>query len=156
MLMAQRCVEIARKRGEAKKPLNRVYRMLSDQELYLEAYAKLYSNPGAMTSGVDSEDTVDGMSLTKIDRIIERLQQGTSTWKPVRRVYIQKANGKRRPLGIPGWSDKLLQEVIRMIVEAYYEPQFRESSHGFRPERGCQTILADIQRRWTGVKWFIE
>lgn len=86
MLMAQRCVEIARKRGEAKKPRNRVYRMLSDQALYLEASAKLYANPGAMTSGVDSEDPVDGMSLRKIDRIIERLQQGNSTWKPVRRV----------------------------------------------------------------------
>ena len=98
-----------------------------------------------------------GMSLSRIDAIMENVKRRTHRWKPVRRTYILKRDGKqRRPLGMPGWDDKLLQEVIRMVLEAYYEPQFRDSSHGFRPNRGCHTILSAIQTKWTGVRWFIE
>lgn len=119
------------------------------------AYAKLYANKGALTPGTDLKDTVDGMSLKKIDAIIEKLQEKTYQWKPTRRTYIPKKDGKLRPLGMPGWEDKLLQEVIRMILEAYYEPQFRECSHGFRPQRGCHTAL-DTIAKWKGTRWFIE
>ncbi len=131
--------------------------MLKCKELYLQAYGKLYANQGALTPGTDPEDTVDGMSLKRIDAIIERLDKGCYEWKPSRRTYIgKKRSHKKRPLGMPTWSDKLLQEVMRMILEAYYEPQFRGSSHGFRPNRGCHTALKDINRTWTGTKWFIE
>ncbi|MFX3645661.1 reverse transcriptase/maturase family protein, partial [Streptococcus suis] len=102
-----------------------------------------------------TEETIDGMSIQKIDMIIEQLRQETYYWRPARREYIPKKNGKHRPLGIPVWSDKLLQEVIRMILEAYYEPQFSEHSHGFRPKRGCHTALQEIQT-WKGTRWFIE
>ncbi len=109
-----------------------------------------------MTPGSTSE-TVDGMSLDKIDTIIEALRYERYQWKPARRVYIEKKNStKKRPLGMPTWSDKLLQEVMRMILNAYYEPQFSDHSHGFRPERGCHTALREIYHNWQGTTWFIE
>jgi retron-type reverse transcriptase len=100
--------------------------------LYLEGYDKIRRNDGAMTRGATRE-TVDGMSLEKINRIIDDLRQERYRWTPVWRVYIPKTNGKMRPLGMPSWSDKLLQEVMRTILDAYYEPQFSQHSHGFRP-----------------------
>ncbi|GER90645.1 hypothetical protein KDW_48070 [Dictyobacter vulcani] len=108
-----------------------------------------------MTKGVTNE-TPDGMSLEKIDTIINTLREEKYRWKPARRVYIPKKNGKRRPLGMPTWSDKLLQEVIRSILEAYFEPQFSPHSHGFRPDRGCHTALREIYQNWSGTTWFIE
>jgi group II intron reverse transcriptase/maturase len=120
------------------------------------AYAKLYANKGVMTKGVDPADTVDGMSLARIDTIISKLQAGTYQWQSVRRVHIDKKNGKKRPLGLPGWNDKLLQQVIKMVLEAYYEPRFSDHSHGFRPGKGCHTALREIYVGWKGTKWFIE
>ena len=108
-----------------------------------------------MTKGTTAE-TVDGMSLAKIDRIINELRYERFRWTPVRRVNIPKPNGKTRPLGIPTWTDKLLQEVIRMILEAYYEPQFSDHSHGFRPDHGCHTALSEVVTYWTSVRWFVE
>ncbi|MCB2900581.1 reverse transcriptase [Streptococcus suis] len=154
MHTAKTILTVIHERGKQDKPLERVYKLLFNRELYLIAYAKLYPNNGAMTKGV-TEETIDGMSIQKIDMIIEQLRQETYYWRPARREYIPKKNGKHRPLGIPVWSDKLLQEVIRMILEAYYEPQFSEHSHGFRPKRGCHTALQEIQT-WKGTRWFIE
>lgn len=143
------------KRGTTGLPLLHVYRMLYCKELYLRAYAKLYANAGALTPG-STPETVDGMTEAKIDTIIAALRAERYHWKPARRTYIPKANGKRRSLGLPTWSDKLLQEVIRTLLEAYYEPQFSQHSHGFRPHRGCHTALSTIQRTWNGTRWFIE
>jgi len=109
-----------------------------------------------MTKGTTPE-TVDGMSKEKIAGIIALLREEKYRWTPVRRVYIEKKHStKKRPLGIPTWSDKLLQEVIRMVLAAYYEPQFSDHSHGFRPARGCHTALREIDRTWKGTTWFIE
>jgi len=144
-----------RKRGEEGLPIERVYRQLFNPELFLMAYGKIYRNQGAMTPGVTKE-TVDGMDLEKIEKIIGELREERYRWSPARRIQIPKSNGKMRPLGIPTWSDKLLQEVIRLILEAYYEPQFSTHSHGFRPERGCHTALHEIYRFWNGTIWFIE
>lgn len=146
---------IIHKRGKRELPLTNVYRMLYNKNLYLTAYGKLYRNKGAMTRGSTSE-TVDGISLAKIDRIIALLRQERYRWIPVRRVHIPKASGTTRPLGIPSWSDKLLQEVMRLILDAFYEPHFDQRSHGFRPGRGCHTALSEVQRIWTGTRWFIE
>ncbi|MBO6230218.1 MAG: reverse transcriptase [Ruminiclostridium sp.] len=154
MRTAQTILTVIQERGKQKLPLERVYKLLFNRDLYLQAYAKLYSNNGAMTKGVTSE-TVDSMSIQKIDKIIAALRDEKYQWIAVKRVYIPKKNGKKRPLGLPTWSDKLLQEVIRMILEAYYEPQFSEHSHGFRPNRGCHTALSEIQT-WKGTKWFVE
>src|SRR5574344_1281249 len=154
MRTAQTVLTVIQERGKQHKPIERVYKLLFNREFYLNAYAKLYPNNGAMTKGV-TDETVDGMSVEKIDRIIDLLREEKYQWKPARREYIPKKNGKKRPLGIPTWGDKLLQEVMREIMEAYYEPQFSENSHGFRPNRGCHTALQEIQV-WKGTRWFIE
>lgn len=155
MQNAETILTVYRERGRQGLPLERVYRQLYNPQLFLMAYAKLYSNAGAMTQGT-TEETADAMSLAKIERIIEQLKEERYRWTPVRRVNIPKKNGKSRPLGLPTWSDKLVQEVIRLILEAYYEPQFSDHSHGFRPGRGCHTALLDVTRNGKGTKWFIE
>jgi group II intron reverse transcriptase/maturase len=156
MVNAETYLEIVRERGKKRLPLEDVYRQLYNPDLYLKAYGKIYRNRGAMTPGTTNE-TVDGMSQERIQTIIEALRFERYRWSPARRVYIEKKNStKKRPLGLPTWSDKLLQEVIRMILEAYYEPQFSDQSHGFRPHRGCHTALKEIHRTWRGSKWFIE
>jgi retron-type reverse transcriptase len=108
-----------------------------------------------MTPGADGE-TVDGMSLAKIGRIIDALRHERYRFSPVKRIYIPKKNGKKRALGLPSWSDKLVSEVIRLLLEAYYEPTFSDRSHGFRPGRGCHTALREVEKTWTGTTWFIE
>jgi group II intron reverse transcriptase/maturase len=155
MRAAETTLNIIRDRGQRGLPLERVYRLLFQRDLYLRAYSRLYANDGAMTRGA-TEETVDGMSLAKIDKIIDAVRAERYRWKPVRRTYIPKKNGKLRPLGMPSWSDKLLQEVVRSILEAYYEPQFSDRSHGFRPGRGCHTALREVISRGAGTKWFIE
>lgn len=155
MRTAATVLNIIRDRGQRGLPLNNLYRLLYNRDLYLRAYAKLYPNKGALTPGTN-DDTVDAMSLAKIDRIIDALRQERYRWTPARRTYISKRNGKRRGLGLPSWSDKLVQEVLHSILEAYYEPQFSPHSHGFRPGRGCHSALQDITQHWRGVKWFIE
>lgn len=146
---------IIRDRGSRGLPLEQVYRQLFNPELYLRAYGRLARNRGALTPGVTVE-TADGMTQEKIAAIIASLRQERYQWTPVRRIEIPKANGKTRPLGIPTWTDKLLQEVIRAILEAYYEPQFSPHSHGFRPGRGCHTALTEIANQWRGTTWLIE
>ncbi len=146
---------IMRDRGMRGLPLQRVYPLLYNPELYLRAYARLYSNKGALTPGTTPE-TSDGMSRAKIEALIDDLRHERFRWTPVRRVQIPKKNGKLRPLGLPGWTDKLLQEVLRSLLEAYFEPQLSDHAHGFRPGRGCHTALSTIVEDWTGTKWFIE
>ena len=155
MRTAETLLNIIRERGQRGLVVENVYRMLYNPDLYLRAYAKLNSNAGAMTPGATPE-TVDGMSLEKINAITKALRYERFRWTPVRRTYIPKKNGKFRPLGMPSWSDKLLQEVIRSILEAYYEPQFSEHSHGFRPKLGCHTALKEITQKGRATKWFIE
>ena len=155
MRNAETVLGIIQERGKKGLPLEDIYRQLYNPDLYLRAYARLYSNKGAMTKGTTSE-TVDGMSLKKIESIIDDIRHERYRWTAVRRVYIPKKNGKMRPLGMPTWSDKLLQEVIRLILEAYYESQMSDHSHGFRPRRGCHTALSEVKRVWTGTKWFVE
>lgn len=147
-------LNVYRERGSKGCPLERVYRQLFNPQWYLRAYGKIYRNAGATTQGITS-DTVDGMSQERIQQLIEQLRSGSFCWTPVRREYIPKPKGGNRPLGIPIWTDKLLQEVLRTLLEAFYEPQFRDSSHGFRPRRGCHTALYRVQT-WTATSWFIE
>lgn len=133
----------------------RLYRYLLRPDIYYVAYQHLYSNKGAGTKGI-TDDTAEGFSEIYIENIIEALKNEMYQPKPVRRTYIKKSNGKMRPLGLPVFTDKLIQEAIRMILEAIYEPIFSDYSHGFRPARSCHTALAQIKKEFTGARWFIE
>ncbi len=140
MQNAETVLGVLRDRGRRGLPCDELYRQMFNPHLYQHAYGRIYSNQGAMTPGACGE-TADGMSLAKIGSIIGALRAERFRFQPVKRVYIPKKSGKLRPLGLPSWSDKLVGEVIRLLLEAYYEPQFSGRSHGFRPGRGCHTAL---------------
>jgi retron-type reverse transcriptase len=148
-------LQALRKMGEKRIPLTRVYRCLFSEDLFLAAYDKIARNRGALTPGTEN-DTVDGMNLKRIHKLIEQLQYERFRFRPSRRIRIPKKNGGSRPLGIPNFSEKLVQEALRLILETYYEPQFRDSSHGFRPGRGCHTALVRVKHQFRGSAWFIE
>lgn len=156
MQTAPHIQQAMRQMGEKRTPLTRVYRHLFNENLFLSAYAKIYKNQGALTPGTDPEDTADGMSMNRIHQIIEALRYERYRFNPARRGYIPKKNGGQRPLAKPNWTDKLVQEVLRQLLEAYYEPRFRNSSHGFRAGRGCHTALAYVAQKFQGSAWFIE
>jgi group II intron reverse transcriptase/maturase len=156
MQNANQILQAMQKLGEQCLPLTRVYRCLYNENLYLAAYHKLAKNQGILTPGTDEEDTADGMSLDRLDRLMEALRYERFRFKPARRTYVPKKTKGKRPLGLPNFSDKLVQEVMRMLLETYYEPRFYESSHGFRPGRGCHTALNHIHKNFRGTVWFIE
>lgn len=133
----------------------RLYRYLFSEEMFAVAYQRIYAKQGNMTPGTDGK-TIDEMSLERIERLIVSLKDESYQPHPARRVYIPKKNGKKRPLGIPSFEDKLVQEVVRLLLEAIYEGHFEGTSHGFRPHRSCHTALGMIQKSFTGAKWFIE
>src|SRR6058998_2696838 len=137
------------------KRINGLFRLLEDRVLWYEAYAHIYANNGAITPGVN-EVTLDGFSEERVASIIMRLRNGTYRFQPTRRVYIPKKSGKKRPLGISSGDDKLVQEVVRIILERIYEPVFEESSHGFRPGRSPHTALEQIGNQWSAIKWIVD
>ncbi|MCH5585048.1 group II intron reverse transcriptase/maturase [Shimazuella sp. AN120528] len=133
----------------------RLYRHLFNPDMYLSAYAKIYSKEGNMTAGVDGK-TIDGFNVEIVNRIIEKMKKETYYPNPVLRKHIPKKSGGQRPLGIPSFEDKLVQEVLRLILEAIYEPKFLDTSHGFRPKRSCHTALHTIKSTCKGSNWVIE
>ena len=155
MQSAETVLGVLRERGRRGLPCDELYRQMFNPQLYLLAYGRIYANKGAMTPGTTPE-TADGMSMAKIGRVIDAMRHERYRFRPVRRVHIPKKNGKTRPLGMPSWSDKLVGEVVRLLLEAYYEPAFSGRSHGFRPGRGCHTALREVANTWTGTTWFIE
>ncbi|AJG56725.1 group II intron reverse transcriptase/maturase [Bacillus pacificus] len=134
----------------------RLYRNLYNPEFYYKGYQEIYANPGNMTRGTIN-NTVDGFSKNRVSKIINNIKNGNYKPTPVKRVYIdKKGSKKKRPLGVPTFDDKLVQLVIKYILEAIYEPNFSENSHGFRKNRGCHTALKQIKKSGNGTKWFIE
>jgi len=146
---------LSEKSGDSTYKYERLYRNLYNREFYLQAYQNIYPKGGNMTPGSDGT-TIDGMSFERIDKIIATLKDHSYQPKPARRTYIKKKNGKLRPLGIPSSDDKIVQEVVRMILESIYEPTFSKRSHGFRPDKSCHTAITQIQDTFIGVKWFVE
>ena len=148
---------VLRERGRKGLPLTQLYRQMCNRDLYLTAYGNIYSNKGAMTPGVD-EETADGMSEDKIEQIIGLMRQERYRFSPARRVYIPKRNWQAPPpRACPRGPDKLVGEVVRLLLEAYYEPQFSDRSHGFRrkPE-GVIPRCGKSDNTWTGTVWFVE
>jgi group II intron reverse transcriptase/maturase len=143
------------KAGETNYMYRDLYRNLYNPLFYLMAYENIYSKTGNMTQGQDGK-TIDGMSLERIHSLVSKVKDESYQPNPVKRIYIPKSNGKKRPLGIPSVDDKLVQEVVRILLEAIYEGSFSPSSHGFRPNRSCHTALQNVVKTFTGVKWFIE
>lgn len=154
MQSAETVLGVLRERGRRGLPCEELYRQLFNRSCIC------WPTSASTQQGVDdtgvTRDTVDGMSLGRIDRIIGAMRHERYRFAPVRRVYIPKKNGKLRPLGMPTWTDKLVGEVVRLLLEAYYEPRFSDRSHGFRPGRGCHTALREVANTWTGTTWFIE
>jgi retron-type reverse transcriptase len=151
----QRRIETLPALSRAGKRINGLHRLMRSPYLFERAYSRVARNKGALTPGIDGE-TFDGTTLEKLARLARRVAEGTYRPRPVRRVYIPKASGKLRPLGIPTVEDRLVQEVVRTLLEAIYEPVFSQHSHGFRPGRSCHTALDEIRNTWTGCKWLIE
>jgi group II intron reverse transcriptase/maturase len=143
------------KAADAGYKFKRLYRNLFNPEFYLLAYRNIAASQGSMTIGSDGK-TLDGMSMERIAKLIETLKDHSYQPNPARRVYVKKANGKDRPIGIPSTDDRLVQEIIRMLLEAIYEPTFAVESHGFRPNRSCHTALNEVRRTFTGAKWMVE
>ncbi len=141
--------------SKQEKRINGVFRLLENPILWHEAYANISANKGAITPGVESL-TLDGFSEERVTSIMTRLKNGTYRFQPVRRTYVPKKNGKKRPLGISSGDDKLVQEVVRILLERIYEPVFENSSHGFRPHRSPHTALEHIGEEGTAVKWVID
>jgi group II intron reverse transcriptase/maturase len=156
MQSAETVLGVLRERGRRGLPCEELYRQMFNPQLYLLAYGRIYANKGAMTPGA-SQETVDGMSMARIGGIIDAMRHERYRFTPARRVHIpKKQSGKTRPLGLPTWSDKIVGEVVRLLLEAYYEPTFSDRSHGFRPGRGCHTALREVANTWTGTAWLIE
>jgi len=134
----------------------RLYRNLYNPEFYWLAYKNIYANKGSMTAGVDGS-TMDNMSDSRIENIIKSLKDQSYQPNPARREYIEKKNSKKkRPLGIPSGNDKLVQEIVRMLLESIFELNFSKRSHGFRPKRSCHTALKQVRDTFTGAHWFVE
>ena len=133
----------------------RLYRNLYNPQFYLLAYQRIQAKPGNMTAGTDGK-TIDGMGMARINALIGKMRNSSYQPNPARRTYIPKSNGKMRPLGIPSFDDKLIQEVVRLILESIYEPTFSDHSHGFRMNKSCHTALKYVQKYFTGTKWFVE
>ncbi len=150
-----RQLDVIRNTSQKGNRITDCYRLMYNKELWIKAYAKLYPNAGNLTKGTTNV-TIDGFSLQKIDDIIEQLKAGTFRFAPVRRVYVPKSNEKRRPLGVSNFEEKMVQEVMRIILDNVYEPIFSDNSHGFRDGRGCHTALSQIKNTWKGLTWCIE
>lgn len=153
-------LEALRRRNAKRDWVNKdLYRLLFKLDLFEIAYEKIKSNPGNMTNGTDGI-TLDGFSYTTIGNMIQSLRDESFQFKPARREYIPKSNGKLRPLGVASPRDKIVQEIIHLILEAIYDsphgPYFHDSSHGFRPNRSCHSALKEFRLKWTGVVWIIE
>lgn len=138
------------------KRINGLFRLLGCPLLWERAYGQVAPNKGALTPGIDPDNTLDGFSLERMERIMTAVLDGSYRFSPARRQYIPKPNGKKRPLGIPTADDKLVQAAVKILLEHVYEPVFADQSHGFRRGRSCHSALTEIRRTWHGVKWLIE
>jgi len=132
-----------------------IYSLICDPRLLELAYNNIKSKPGNMTPGVIPE-TLDGISSEYLVELSKSLKNESFKFKPGRKVHIEKSTGGTRILTIAPPRDKIVQESIRMILSAIYEPVFLNTSHGFRPKRSCHTALKYVYLKFKPVCWVIE
>jgi retron-type reverse transcriptase len=150
MTLTHRFLEIMHKLGTENKTVSKVFRRMLDINLFVTAYTELATNKGSLTAGTNDK-TIDGTSIEKLEKLIEDIRNKRFRWTPVKRVYIPKSNGKKRPLGIPNWEDRIVQMVLKMVLESYYEPQFLDNSQGFRPSA---RLSHSITRNQEEMDWY--
>jgi group II intron reverse transcriptase/maturase len=131
-----------------------LYKLICNENILFGAFHEINSNPGNLTPGSDGQ-TQDGFSPNKIRKLTQELINETFQFKPSEIIWIPKANGKLRPLGIPTPLDKIVTKAMALLLELIYEPDFSRFSHGFRPNRGCHTAIKQLSG-WSGTQWAIE
>jgi len=137
-------------------PINGIHKQMGRLELWIAAYAKLSRNPGSLTRGTDS-NTIDGTSIETLKALQAKVLTGSYPWGSVRRIWIPKpGRAEKRPLGIPNFQDRVVQEVIRMLLDAIYEPRFKDCSHGFRANKGQHSSIKYVRAWFPGTIWYIE
>lgn len=141
----------------AQKPdikFDKLFQKLYNTDLWVMAYESIATKPSNMTPGSDGK-TADGFGMGTIKRYIADLKASRYKPQPSQRTYVEKANGTMRPIGIPCFEDKVLQTVVKFILQAIYEPTFSNASHGFRPNRSCHTALLQVKAQ-VGTRWWVE
>lgn len=134
----------------------RLWSVLKHDDIWISSFLKLAYNRGSNTPGTDNS-RIANFSLDKVMAVKKDLLEGRFRWGDSRRIYIPKADGKRlRPLTIPNFRDRLIQEVLKKLLSSIYEPCFDIHSHGFRPGRSCHTALRDVRKNFKGCKWILE
>ena len=141
-----------------------LYSLLYKKELLIQALGNIEKNKGRLTKGIDNT-TIDGNSIKLIEELAEELKNGTFKFKPVLRVEVPKPKllkpgepKKMRPLGLPTFKDKIVQESIRIILESIYEPIFQKlnCNYGFRPYKNTHQAILYIKYNATGSNLAIE
>jgi group II intron reverse transcriptase/maturase len=132
-----------------------IYKFLLDPRLFQIAYGKLRSNSGNITPGINPI-TLDGFSEEWIQETIASLKNESFKFTPGRRVNIAKPQGGTRPLTVVSPRDKIVMEVMRMVLEAVFEPRFSSHSHGFRSRRSCHNALKQVREQFSVASWYIE
>jgi group II intron reverse transcriptase/maturase len=128
---------------------------MSNPNFLIACWVNIRSKEGRTALAL-SADTLDGIKTEWFYETSKSFRNGNFNFKPTRRTDIPKPNGKLRPLTIPSTKDKIVQEGMRFLLETIFEPTFRDSSHGFRPNRGCDSALNNIKIKFGETKWFIE
>uniref|UniRef100_UPI001FA6C0EA hypothetical protein n=1 Tax=Ciborinia camelliae TaxID=647257 RepID=UPI001FA6C0EA len=135
---------------------NDIYKLMFNVRMYEVASHKLGSRAGNMTPG-RTPVRLDGKSQEWIKETIDQMRDGTFQFKPGRRVLNPKrGSSNTRPLTIAPPRDKVVLEVMRMILEAIFETTFSDNSHGFRPKRNSHTALRQVKTQFGAVTTYIE
>jgi len=148
---------------DKERRFDRLLRLIANGNWLHEAARITLASRGAKTAGVDGKCRIDLQNILQkeINCIQKILLDGSYSPSPAKRVYIPKANGKQRPLGIPTLRDRIVQRAILMVMEPIWESNFNKASYGFRPEKSVhhaiRTVRSQLQdKAYPAGRWVIE